>query len=328
MTVYFIGNSLTLSTTLDRVRDLFGQCGVDLQFGSQLSGGKSLIRQKNYLAEPNEKWVCWETNVPSGDTYLPVKNFYQQKEHRFGLYPEALTKHKFDKVVFQLYDSTLQGDLDAIDTFIDMAIKHDVTKEFYIYSAWPGRVKVYGPDHKVTEIKNIDYPAVWGETYKSNAEDTNRATARPGSDSADYVNKLMAELAKRHPGVSIHLIPTGEVVNVFDAKIKAGLPGIDALAKRDPKLVPGLNDHTTFADGVNVLYADAGHFNPMPHQSGTLGIFISGTTLYTVLSGRSPVGLSAAGYGLDDKLDAELIKAVQQTIWDTVTAEPLTGLSK
>ena len=60
------------------------------------------------------------------------------------------------------------------------------------------------------------------------------------------------------------------------------------MAKRKPKLVPGLDDNTDTSHGVNVLYADTVHMNPIPHRGDTLGIFVSGSTMFTVLSGQNP----------------------------------------
>jgi len=91
--VYFIGNSLTMSTTLDRVHSKAGEYKVDLQFGSQLSGGKRLIRHLNYENDPGQRWVSWKTNQPHGETFEPDDGFYRTTDHRFGLYPEALTKN-------------------------------------------------------------------------------------------------------------------------------------------------------------------------------------------------------------------------------------------
>jgi hypothetical protein len=65
----------------------------------------------------------------------------------------------------------------------------------------------------------------------------------------------------------------------------------------------------------------------MPHNTGVLGNLISGTTIFTVLSGQSPVGLSADGYQFDAEKDAALVQAVQALIWKVVTSEPLTGVS-
>jgi len=65
--------------------------------------------------------------------------------------------------------------------------------------------------------------------------------------------------------------------------------------------------------------------NPMPRNGekcGTLGAYAAALTIYATLSGQSPVGLTARPYEqLDEKQDAALIKAVQQTVWDVVWRE-------
>jgi hypothetical protein len=327
--VYFIGNSLTMSTTLDRVHDLFGQRGIDLQFGSQVSGGKSLIRHLNYTQEPDQKWKCWETCVPEGDTYAPRKNFYvvPESEYRFGRYDRALVEHAWDAVVMQLYLSTLHDDLIAIPAFMDLALKKNPATQFYIYSTWPRRPKAKGADGQPMETAaNIEYAKLWEADFTATVDDTSK-TAGNNYASRDYVNTLLEHLDKKYPNLEkpVRLIPAGEVIFALDRKIKEDqLPGLKELAARKPDLLPGLDADTTFADGANILYADAIHFNPIPHQTDALGIFMSGSTLFTVISAQNPVGLSGAGYGLDDEKDAELIKALQQTIWDVVQADPRT----
>ena len=319
-----------MSTTLDRVHQLIGQHGVDLQFGSQISGGKSLIRHLNYQNEPSQKWKSWETNAPHGDTFLPDKNMHIDEPNeveRFGLFDKALKDFPWDKVVFQLYSSSLHDDMQAISAFMDLALENPYPKKFYIYSTWPGRAKSKETDGS-SKIKNIDYGAEWEKPYTATLDDTSKK-AGVNYNSRSYVNTLLRMFKAKYPNQEIFLIPVGEILYALDKKIKAGaLPGLEALAKRAPALIPGLDADTTFADGVNILYADPIHLNPIPHQMNSLGIFVSGTSVATGLTGKSPVGLSAKAYGLDDPTDAPLLRAIQETIWETFLADPQTGIKK
>lgn len=319
MDVYFIGNSLTASTTLDRVHSLFEQRGIDLQFGSQLSGGKSLIRHLNYKKEPKQKWIWWECNAKNGDTYEPDKNPHHGGEPpRFGRYETGLAKHKWDAVVMQPYSSNLHDDLLAISAFIDICLKNKSTDKFYIYSTWPRRKKKK-VDGKFV-VSNLDYQKAWLAEYTASPDDTSKKSTW-NCASRSYFKKLLELLNKKYPKLSqpIKIIPAGEVLFELDKMIKADkLPGIKEIAARDKKLVPGLDADTSTKDGVNILYADAVHLNPIPHKGDTVGIFVSGSTVFTVLSGENPVGMSGKAYGLDDQKDAALIKAIQETIWKVV----------
>ncbi|MEM1213704.1 MAG: hypothetical protein AAGI68_15560 [Planctomycetota bacterium] len=76
------------------------------------------------------------------------------------------------------------------------------------------------------------------------------------------------------------------------------------------------------AFGVQNLYCDAIHMNDQPHaktEDGTLGAYIAALTIYSVMTGQSPVGLPADAWErIDPKADAELIRAVQETVWQVV----------
>lgn len=323
---YFIGNSLTMSTTLDRVYALAAQQGTDLQFGSQLSAGKSLIRHFKYLKEPEQNWKSWETNVPCGESYSPDENLYVDSPgemHRFGLYDKALPKSTWDAIVFQLYESNLHDDLEAISGFVQLSLSDTHQQpEYLIYSTWPRRPKERLDDGTLL-VKNLNYSGAWHQDYLANPDDTSKK-ANWHYASRDYVATLLKELAKRFPQQHFRLIPTGEVIAAIDAIIrKDKLPGLRELASRAPAMLPGLDEDTGFEHGANVLYADAIHFNPIPHQSNSLGIFITGTCLVTGLTGESPIGLSGAPYGLDDVHDAELILAIQTVIWEVFQNSPV-----
>ncbi len=335
VSVYFIGNSLTASTTLDRVRGLFGQRGTDLQFGSQISGGKSLLRHLNYTSEPDQKWKSWETRIPLGDSFGPDMGYHTTpaEQYRFGLYDVALVKHRWDILVMQPFQSSLHDDPEAATAFMKLAFAKDAATRCYIYQTWPRRPRITeggGNANNFGTAKDIDYQAMWEAEYTTSADDTGKQ-ANIHCDSRSYFKKLLAALGEKFPDAQspVRVIPVGEVLFALDAKIKAGtLPGLEDLAARDPSKLPGLRPGTDFSKGANILYADPVHFNPMPHQSGVLGNLISGTTIFAVLSGQSPVGLSAAAYGFDDTKDAALIKAVQETIWEVVTADPATGVKR
>lgn len=327
--VYFLGNSLTGSLTPDRVHQLFQQREVDFQFGIQLSGGKSLIRHLNYKKEPNQNWVCWETSIPKGNTFVPNDPYLKGQTYRFGFYESGLTKFKWDAVVFQPYGSNLHDDLIAIKAFTDMTLKAGQCQQFYLYSTWPKRQKVKNGEGAF-HVNNLDYAAAWEAKYTASSEDTDKQSMNNIS-SRDYFEKLIQLLNAHYKDQipAFRIIPAGEVLWTLDQKIKKGeLPGLQKLIDAKSKLLAGLDADTSAKDGVNLLYADPIHLNPIPHKESTLGIFVSGSTVYSSLHGKSPEGLSASIYSLDDRSDAELIKAIQTTIWDVVSHHPHSGIKK
>lgn len=105
------------------------------------------------------------------------------------------------------------------------------------------------------------------------------------------------------------MIPTGDVLYELDKRIKAGQ-------------VPGLIQ----SEGVEQFYVDGFHFNPSPHLGGSVGTYVVGLTFYATLFQNDPTGLSGALYGLDDVVDAPLIAALQDVVWDVVSTHPYTGI--
>jgi hypothetical protein len=290
MKVYFIGNSLTMGAKPERVQALMAEKGVAMDFAAQLSGGKSLIRHKNYADEPTTKWITRSSFAGS----------------EVGTYDKAFTEYKWDAVVLQLFSSKMDDDMEAIGTFVDLCVANDSCENFYIYSTWPGRPRPKDGDYALVDF---DYSAIWedGKNYASRG----------------YVTDLMDQLEEKFPKVNFFLIPAGEVVCQLDKQIKADeLPELFELSKRDPKLVPGWRESLTEAAGAGMFYIDPLHFKNGP------GVVVSSTTIATVLGGQSPEGLSGSHFGMDDKADGELLEKIQRTIWETVTSDPCTGIKE
>jgi hypothetical protein len=80
------------------------------------------------------------------------------------------------------------------------------------------------------------------------------------------------------------------------------------------------------------LFADGIHLNDQPHNgedSGTIGSYVAALTVFSTLSGKCPVGLTAAPYEqFNAKADAALIEALQQTVWSVVAGHPHSGVKK
>ncbi len=56
----------------------------------------------------------------------------------------------------------------------------------------------------------------------------------------------------------------------------------------------------------------------MSNQTGVVGNFISGTTIFSVLSGQNPVGLDASIYAFDMKKDVELVWEIKELIQEVI----------
>jgi hypothetical protein len=167
---------------------------------------------------------------------------------------------------------------------------------------------------------DIDYPALWERRYPF--DETTPAPKGDEFQSRDYFDRLLNRLNEEFReklDTPIRMIPVGEVWYACDKRIKAGeIPGLAELYARNPRLVPGWKPETGISAGVNIFYADGIHPNPMPHLDGNVANYVNGITICGVISGKSPLGLPGSIYGLDDQRDADLIKSLQETVWQVV----------
>ena len=331
MHVYHVGNSLTRGLTLAQLHELMATRGIDYQFGAQLAGGTSLRRHWDVIAGTTKqfKTKTWETRNPAGGTFEPCHPDWEKNPfpERFGKYDQALTKHKWDALVLQLYGAHVEEDVGAIRDFIALAEKNRSAKRYYIYSTWPQRPGAKDAVGTIT-AQPIDYQAAWSRVY----DDAARKDWKDTYASRDGRTQLMKRLRAEYDGKLGHpicTIPAGEVLCELDKKIKAGqIPGLAEAHARNPKLLPGWNPETGVKAGVNILYADPIHLNPIPHLEGTVGTYAVAMTVMSVLTASSPVGLTGKIHGLDDEKDAALVKALQETVWEVVKTHPYAGIAR
>jgi len=275
--------------------------------------------------------------------------------------PHAFTNHTFDAVVLQPFAKELDaeikihsrwpwfscGDFQAASAFIDYAQgrtqpgegawhlehandRHLSCETFYIYGTWPGAKDVLewsGGDRT--------FAAWYAQPYNGGVVSC-----------ADFYQQLVKRLNKAHPDLSVpvRLIPAGEVMAAIDQQIRTDtLPGIKEFFDRNQAYFiearrnnskPSPFDPDEFDPRAGVLnfYADGVHLNDQPHNgedSGTIGSYVAAMTVFAALSGKPPMGLTVDPYEqLDSEADAELIKALQKTVWNVVSNHPDTGVKE
>ncbi len=342
LTVYHLGNSLTRCIPLERLAELFKSVDGRYDYGMQLGGGHRL---EQHLSMRNHG------NAPGEGSYN-IKAPYGKWDHAFR-------NRKFDAVIMQTYKSELDepekvrprwpyytaGSLQAAGKFIDYArgdvepgdspwyrahpnTENVATDRFYIYAIWPTVGDILEQEGEKT------YAGYWRAEYRGEVQAC-----------ADFFDKLVTRLNERHPDlpVPVRMIPSGHVLAALDVKIREDrLPGIEAFyarnqayfmkSRRNNKKVSAFNpDEFVRSAGVLNFYADGVHMNDQPHNgrdSGTIGSYATAATHYATLTGESPVGLTVEPYEqFNPEADAELIEAIQETVWDVVNDNPHTGVS-
>lgn len=336
--VYHIGNSLTRNIPLERLQQLFASAGGRYEYGMQLGGG---LRLHQHLVKRNH------SGPPGSGNYNTVEPY--------GEYDHALKNFEFDALVLQPYLEELDaesesfakwpyfsaGSVQAAGAFIDYArgktipgddrwdrqhanTRHVATDRVYIYATWPRAEAVLAHEGEKT------YAAYWNAKYDGGVQPCR-----------EYFHQLVDQLNARHAGLSVpvRMIPAGEVLASLDEKIRRGqLPGIEAFYQRNqPYYIKARGPKSPFHpdffqrhSGVLNFYADGVHMNDQPHNgddSGTIGSYVAALTVYSTLAGESPVGLTVEPYEMfDPETDAELIKTLQQTVWEIVAGHPHTGV--
>ena len=328
MHAYFVGNSLIGSITLDRLHEIMDKQGIDLQFGSNLKGGTGLTKHMAML-EKGEKASHFETNKLVEGRYEPGGRWRDPLPKRFGNYFKAISEHKWDVLVLQTgFASNQEPETEAFRKFVDYAIKHNSVKQIYVYTNWLQRPILRDASGKRTgKFGLLDFAAMWeGRVPLPQGGMPMLRVTKKGYH--DFLKKMNTEYAGKLQN-PIRMMPLGDVFSELDKRVKAGkIPGIEALQKRDPERVPLWDEKRKEQLGANIFYADRVHPVKMPHTGATIGNYVYGLMYYAVLTGKTPVGLSGANYQLDDEKDKELIKALQQAVWDVVSKHPFTGLKK
>jgi hypothetical protein len=171
--------------------------------------------------------------------------------------------------------------------FIELAIRKSPKVQFFIYAQWMTRTC---GDFDLYWLKTELQRDKWGCGFKAHYE--------------MLVRELRRDMPKVKPP---RLIPAGHAMYLLNQKIKAGL-------------VPGYGS-------IFDVYDDGIHLN-------NVGAYIAGCSFFATTYGETPVGLPVvAGYAREPgnihhaELGPELARIIQETVWETVTAHPLTGVT-
>jgi hypothetical protein len=233
----------------------------------------------------------------------PTQGF---KEEPYGYPTNAFANYQWDAITLQPFDRRMDSDTQVISEYISMARKNpqnDKTR-FFIYARWPrmskdGRAVKYnkddygkesaGPD-KITDYKQVDkWESRWNAKYNG---------GWANNETADYFATLTQKLREKEPDVVINMIPVGHVMAALNNRMEEG----------------EIAGYTSIYD----VYTDSIHLN-------TVGSYIVGITYYATITGKSPVGLPFDLYGLQDE---NLARAIQQTAWEIVKTQPLSGVKE
>jgi hypothetical protein len=361
---YFIGNSLTFGLSPDKLRDnMFKAAGGSLEYGSSMGANISLHEHWAHLHDYTGK--DFKRNVYESK---PFSNDWRYAFANFSFDAIVLQSHlswlETDPAEYASNANKI-GDHQAISNFIAYATgsnpsNHVSCGRFFIYCTWPQLVGLHYRNPR-TQGSLSGYPVSHSGSYTgytlADFYNAPYLAANKGSHvfpnqprqsmpSRDFFTNLVCRLNADFPDLPapVRLIPAGDVLAVIDTDIRNGkVPGIKryfernaryyAAARKDDAYFP-IPSNTAFdaAFGAVNFYCDDIHMNDQPHygkSDGTIGAYVAALTIYATLSGRCPVGLGVEKFVRFDPVeDAELITYLQKTVWDVVTGDPFTGVTK
>ncbi len=274
----------------------------------------------------------------------------------------------------QYYEYEYLGDRQAIGIMINHALqeKYENNKgcdTFLIYEAWTYQDKILASKSNFSDFYNANY-------YQPGNAGYNDILANTVVPNKNATEELMSGLRSDFSYLdesSIRLVPVAAVLAKLDELIRAGeLKGFEEYMERNADYYIGARNTTNPEKqkqallenayvqeyGIINLYTDSVHmasfgikYNGVNYngyhwgdRDGTLASYITAVTMYSVLTGYSPVGLpvdtgstnpkaqyvsvNGSDARLDTNLDAELIRNVQEVIFEVLCASKYTGITE
>jgi len=183
--------------------------------------------------------------------------------------------------------SMYSKEIEHAKKFIALAAKKSPDAQFFVYAQWMNRTC---GDFDLYWLKTRLRRDHWGCGFK------------------DHYETLVQELRQEMPEIKPpRLIPAGHAMYLLNQKIKAGQ-------------VPGYSS-------IFDVYNDGIHLN-------NVGAYIAGCSFFATIYGQTPIGLPVPeGYAREAgnmhhaALSPDLARTIQETVWETVTAHPLTGVT-
>jgi hypothetical protein len=299
--IYYLGNSLTDELQYDQFVKLAEAGGVKIVWGRQMCPGIPI----NGL---------WGLREKGGFTKEP-----------FGPWGKALSEFEWDVLTMQPFGNVFEPQMEAASKFTAELAKKSPSATVFIYAQWPDR----GNNSPMVQIDSSD----WEERFagkQRNFETAGWAKEHAGEEF--WYHHVVAKLSpplnetfkdrslkhqyeafvhvinSRNPGNKpARLIPVGHAMQLLGQKMRAGL-------------APGYRTPWDF-------YSDGVHVN-------NDGSYIVACAFYATIFGKTPVGLPIGDYqgkpGFRDdgvKISPELVKLIQETVWEVVATHPLSGVA-
>ena len=363
ISAYYIGNSLIRNLSLDRLAKLFESTGENYEYGSQLSGGRRLYA---HLADRTANGRTFKRNnlqsSPYGDY---VKALQQFKFDALVLQSSRawLTDRTPENEIETGDLEAISGFIDYATG--KNPAQHSAIQRIYVYGAWPAYSSMLQRTDLDENLDGIvTYNEFWGAS--TDTTQTNPDLTIPNRkffvEMLSALNELYPDLeypvrlisvgdvfaaldkkirAGKLPGLAEHLtrnkkLMVGDLERPsnfeYYREARRGQPGARYFSLEGSPLDPTAEDYAGYvqSEGIRNVYADIAHMNDQPHNGdddGALGGYIASLTFYAVLAGKNPVGLTTGPWErIDPIADAELIRAIQQTVWDVVSKDALSGL--
>jgi hypothetical protein len=185
---------------------------------------------------------------------------------------------------------------DAIKLFTDLGLEHNPRLRVLVQLSWPAF------DH----WEAIGNPALWDPAKRVSHNEQRDARPLDGPREANLkakavIEKQITDLNATYGRDVIHVVPVGDAVLRLRERVAAGN-------------VPGIKRHSE-------LFTD-----PIGHAKTSI-MALATYCNFACIYGRSPVGLDDGDRELD-RIHPGLRSILQEIAWETVTAHPMSGVTK
>lgn len=212
----------------------------------------------------------------------------------YGYPGSALPNYAWNALSLQPFDRSLASDLQHTQLFLGQLFGSTSPNATQSANRLNTRILIYGRWPRQDDALRVGGPRDFDTLWLRDSSVSNECADFPQDLTVAVRGATVADVALAN---RVFMVPVGHVMYALNQQMKAGqLPGYTNIFQ---------------------IYADGIHLN-------NIGSYLTACTYYATLYQESPVGLPVPSqYGT---IDAALVTRIQETVWNVVQTETLSGV--